>query len=239
MAWIWWAPLNNCAQARHVSSQRPLVTTNIKSIQYPRRRQRTNEIRIALLEAAVLSFSTKGYKHTTLAEIARLADVHVQTLYRLFNSKEDLAEAAAQQGVIACRQHFEEAEQDHIAFQIWRSWIEKTVLFLSSKGFVDHKQRQLLAPSSLMNDNYIVILYSGYEDLLAEYLAKDFGLDPKHSHLPRLAACALWSGNEAAIKRCAGLDIGENNLANSDFLLKESLGVVEETERLFASYLKQ
>ena len=141
--------------------------------------------------------------------------------------------------MIACRQHFEEAGQDHNAFQIWRSWIEKTVLFLSSKGFVDHKQRQLLAPSSLMNDNYIVILYSGYEDLLAEYLAKDFGLDPKHSHLPRLAACALWSGNEAAIKRCAGLDIGENNLANSDFLLKESLGVVEETERLFASYLKQ
>jgi AcrR family transcriptional regulator len=214
------------------------VKTKNKAIQYPRRQQRTSDIRIALLEAAVLSFSTKGYKHTTLAEIARSADVHVQTLYRLFKNKEELAGAAAEQGVNACRQHFEEAEQDQNAFQIWRSWIEKTVSFLSSKGFVDHKQRQLLAPSSLMNDNYIVILYSGYEDLLTEYLAKDFGLKPENSHLPRLAARALWSGNEAAIKRCAGLDTGEKRLSDSNFLLRESLSAVDEIERLFSTYLK-
>lgn len=207
-------------------------------IQYPRRKERSNRIRVALVEAAALSFSTKGYKHTTLTEIAQLADVHVQTLYRHFNTKEELAQAAAEQAISACRRHFEEASGDQNAFQIWRSYIKRTVSFLSEQGFVDHKQRQLLAPSSLMNDNYIVIVYSGYENLLTEYLAKDFGLDPKRSHLPRLAACALWSGNEAAIKRCAGLDIGENNLADSEFLLNESLGFVEETERLFASYLK-
>ena len=89
-----------------------------------------------------------------------------------------------------------------------------------------------------MNDNYIVILYSGYEDLLAEYLAKDFGLKPADSQLPRLAACALWSGNEAAIKRCAGLDTGEKRLTDSDLLLRESLKVVDEVERLFSNHLK-
>jgi AcrR family transcriptional regulator len=214
------------------------MKTKNNTIQYPRRKERTNKIRIALLEAAVLRFSTKGYKYTTLAEIARLADVHVQTLYRLFKSKEELAEAAAEQGVSACRQHFEEAQDGQNAFQIWRGWIEKTVSFLSSKGFVDHKQRQLLAPSSLMNDNYIVILYAGYENLLTEYLAKDFGLKAEDSHLPRLAACTLWSGNEAAIKRCAGLDTGEKRLTDPDFLLRESLRTVDETERLFSRYLK-
>lgn len=206
-------------------------------VQYPRRKEKTQQIREGLVTTAATMFSRKGYQHTTLAEIAAEADVHVQTLYRHFKSKDELAVAAASVSLNDCRAHFEDAPKDQSAFQIWRAWIRRTVTYLASLGFTEQKKEQLLAPSSLMDDKYLIIIYSGYEDLLTEYLARDFQLDPKHSRIPRLAACMLWSGNEAAIKRCAGLDRGVDTLADGDSLLDESLGVVDDVEKLFASYL--
>ena len=206
-------------------------------VQYPRRKEKSQQIRERLVTTAATMFSRKGYQHTTLNEIAAEADVHVQTLYRHFKSKDELAVAAATVGLNDCRAHFEEAPKGQSTFQIWRAWIRRTVTYLSSLGFTERKKEQLRAPSSLMNDKYLVIIYSGYEDLLTEYLARDFQLDPKHSRIPRLAACMLWSGNEAAVKRCAGLDSGVDTLADGDSLLDESLAVVDDVEKLFESYL--
>jgi AcrR family transcriptional regulator len=190
-----------------------------------------------LINAAATLFSRKGYQHTTLTEVAEEADVHVQTLYRHFKSKDDLAIEAATVALNDCRAFFESAPKNQTTFQIWRAWITRTVSYLSSLGFSDRKKDQLLASSSLMNDKYLVILYSGYEDLLTEFLARDFQLDPKDSRAPRLAACMLWSGNEAAVKRCAGLDGGVDTLTDRDSLLEESLGVIDDTEQLFANYI--
>lgn len=207
-------------------------------VHYPRRKEKTNQIRQDLVTTAATMFSRQGYQRTTLTEVAAAADVHVQTLYRHFKSKDDLAVAAATVGLNDCRTFFEQAPQGQNTFQIWHAWITRTVSYLSSFGFSDHKKEQLLAPSSLMNDKYLVIIYSGYEDLLTQYLARDFQLDPRHSRIPRLAACLLWSGNEAAVKRCAGLDRGVDTLADVDSLLEESLGVVDDVEKLFKQYIK-
>lgn len=206
--------------------------------QYPRRTKRKEQIRQQLILAAATLFSRKGYRHTTLADVADEAAVHVQTLYRHFKNKEELTAAAAAVLLNDFRSHFQSAPNDQSTFQTWRAWIERTVTFLASLGFDEHKKEQLLSPSSLMNDNFLLIIYSGYEDLLTEYLARDFRMDPKHSRLPRLAACTLWSGNEAAIKRCAGLDGGPDTIADNNSLLEESLGVVDDAEALFASYVK-
>jgi hypothetical protein len=73
---------------------------------------------------------------------------------------------------------------------------------------------------------------------LAEYLAKDFEMDPKIDRLPRLVACMLWSGNEAAMKRSAGLDTAKNILDFNDTLLTESLSVIDDVEKIFSSYIK-
>ena len=48
----------------------------------------------------------------------------------------------------------------------------------------------------------------------------------------------LWSGNEAAVKRCAGLDGGEDTLMDLDRILAESVGVVDDVEAAFGSYVK-
>jgi AcrR family transcriptional regulator len=205
---------------------------------YPRRTERRLQIRANLIRTAAIMFSRNGYSQTTLAEVAEAADVHVQTLYRHFNSKEDLALAAAETAMDDCQDYFENAGQLR-TFEIWRSWIEKTVSRLSTLGFDQRKKDQLLGPSSLMNDNYLVMIYSGYENLLTEYLAQEFKLNPEQSRIPRLAACMLCAGNEAAIKRCAGVDTGQDTLADLDSLVKESVGVVDDTQRLFLHLLRE
>ena len=206
---------------------------------YPRRTERRLQIRANLIRTAAILFSRNGYSFTTLAEIAKEAGVHVQTLYRHFSSKEDLALAAATTAMEDCRAYFDQASAEGLrGFQIWRNWIERTVTRLSSLGFDQRKKDQLLGPSSLMNDNYIVMIYTGYENLLTEHLARDFGLDPKVSRIPRMAACLLCAGNEAAIKRCAGLDTQLDSLDDLDSLVTESLGVGDNTQALFQEFLQ-
>ena len=191
-----------------------------------------------MINAANTLFARKGYQHTKLDEVAEEAGLHVQTLYRHFQAKEELASAAAEVLLNDCRAYFEGASNDRSTFEIWRGWIGRTVTYLSSLGFGEHKRRQLRSVSSLMNDNYLLAVYSGYEDLLSEYLALDFRMNPEYSRLPRLVACMLWSGNEAAVKRCAGLDSGRDTLMDENSLLAESVGVVDDVEAVFGSYVQ-
>ena len=205
--------------------------------QYPRRTEKKRQSRAQLINAANTLFARKGYQHTKLDEVADEAGLHVQTLYRHFKSKEELAAAAAEVLLNDCRAHFDNSASDRSTFEIWRAWITRTVSYLASLGFGEHKRRQLRSVSSLMNDYFLLAVYSGYEDLLTEYLALDFRMNPKHSRLPRLVACMLWSGNEAAVKRCAGLDRGHDTLMDDSSLLAESVGVVDDVEAVFASYV--
>jgi AcrR family transcriptional regulator len=207
-------------------------------VEYPKRTLKKNLNREKLVVAAALLFSRNGHMRTTLNDVASYAGVHVQTLYKHFKTKEELAIASAEIVVTDCRKKFEEKFETHCSFAIWRDWIESTVLYLTDLGIGIYKQEQIRSASSLLNDNYLLVVYSGYEDILTEYLAKDFGMDPKTDRLPRLVACMLWSGNEAAMKRCAGLDCANTDLDFDEAILGESLHVVDEVEKIFSTYIK-
>ncbi len=215
-----------------------LKETVIMPVQYPKRTHKKNLNREKLVVAAATLFSRNGHMSTTLNDVASHAGVHVQTLYKHFKTKEELAIASAEIVVQDCRKRFEEQFPSHSAFAIWRRWIEDTVSYLTDLGIGTYKQEQVRSASSLLNDNYLLVVYSGYEDLLAEYLAQDFKMDPKIDRLPRLVACMLWSGNEAAMKRSAGLDTTKNIPDFNETLLAESLGVIDDVEKIFCSYIK-
>ncbi len=51
------------------------------------RRARSEETRTRILDAARTAFTSRGYRATTIAEIARTADVHVDTIYELVGRK--------------------------------------------------------------------------------------------------------------------------------------------------------
>ena len=205
--------------------------------QYPRRTAKKKQSRAQLIKAANTLFARKGYRHTKLDEVAEDAGLHVQTLYRHFRTKEELATAAAEVLLNDCRAYFEGCSSEKSTFAIWREWIARTVTYLASLGFGELKRRQLRSVSSLMNDDYLLVVYSGYENLLTEYLALDFRMNPQHARLPRLVACMLWSGNEAAVRRCAGLDSRQDTLMDVNSLLAESVGVVNDVEAVFTNYV--
>ena len=208
------------------------------TIQYPKRKHKKQINRERLIESAKLLFSIHGYQDTTLDGVATKAGLHVQTLYRHFNNKDELAAAAAKSVLEQCRERFEAAPRDQSTFQIWRGFIRRAVIGLAPLGW-EHKRQQLQSASSMMNDNFLLIVYSGYEDILTEYLAKDFQLDPKHDHLPRLVASFLWSGNEASMKRCAGLDTDKDVLNDDEAVLAASLKVIDDVENIFEGYIKR
>ena len=66
------------------------------SVKYPKRTLKKNLNREKLAIAAVITFSRNGYPNTPLQEVADHAGVHVQTLYKQFKNKEELAIAAAE-----------------------------------------------------------------------------------------------------------------------------------------------
>ena len=207
------------------------------AISYPKRTEKKNKNREQLVDAADRLFATKGYQHTTLNDVAELAGLHVQTLYKHFKNKEELAIAAASTAVGHLKRHFDEASDGQSTFDVWRAFIIDSTAGLLPMGIGEHKREQLRAAFPV-NDNFLLIVYSGYEDVLTEHLAVDFQMDPKTNHLPRLVASFLWAGNEIALKRCAGLDTGEDGLDDAATIVEESLSVIDDIEKTFAGYIR-
>lgn len=208
------------------------------AISYPKRTETKNKNREQLIDAADRLFATKGYQHTTLNDVAETAGLHVQTLYKHFKNKEELAIASASTAVGHLKEHFDVASDGQSTFDVWRAFISDSLAGLLPMGIGEHKRAQLRAASSMMNDNFLLIVYSGFEDVLTEHLAADFQMDPKTSHLPRVVAAMLWAGNEIALKRCAGLDTGKEVLDNPAAIIEESLSVIDDIESTFVSYIR-
>ena len=207
------------------------------AIAYPKRTETKNKNREQLVDAADRLFATKGYQHTTLNDVAETAGLHVQTLYKHFKNKEELAIASASNAIAHLKEHFDAASDGQSTFDVWRAFIIDSMAGLLPMGIGEHKREQLRAAFPV-NDNFLLIVYSGYEDVLTEHLAVDFQMDPKTNHLPRLVASFLWAGNEIALKRCAGLDTGEDGLDDVATIVEESLSVIDDIEKTFAGYIR-
>lgn len=88
------------------------------SVQYPIRTKKKNLNREKLLMAATTLFSRNGYTDSTLDQVAAEAGLHVQTLYRHFKTKDELAIAAAEITIRDCRARFEREFPTLSTFQI-------------------------------------------------------------------------------------------------------------------------
>lgn len=161
---------------------------------FPLRTKRKMETRRKLVRAARQLFVSKGYHETTLEEIADAAGLHVQTLYRHFGTKQELARA----GDIYWLNLFEEAIENRpenvSTFKFWRDWMSETVetLLQEGQGFRTHLKVSHSTPTIL---GAALEIRGRYETLLTEHLAKDFQMDAEGVSTPRLVACMLMAGN--------------------------------------------
>lgn len=174
-------------------------------VQYPLRERRKQRTRAALIDAAIGLFSTKGYDDTTLEEVADHAGLHVQTLYRHFPSKPELAIAVDRRQIEQFRQAIEDPARTNDTFEFWRGQIvfNTTQLEQETGGLSNFREllrQQHRSPSIALR---LHTLNDEYEDLLTASLAKDFRMDPVGDRLPRLVACMLVAGNRHVVNRWA------------------------------------
>lgn len=191
---------------------------------FPLRTKRKMETRKKLVRASRQLFVTKGYDETTLEEIAEAAGLHVQTLYRHFGTKQELARA----GDIYWLNLFEEAiakrEPAVSTFKFWRDWMEDTVKQLLAEGetFRTHLKASHSTPTIL---GASLEIRSRYETLLTEHLAQDFNMDHEGISTPRLVACMLMAGNAYARARFVDHDTD---------LHSDTLKVIDTVTEMFA-----
>lgn len=168
-------------------------------IQYPLREKRKKKIRSDLMLAAVELFADKGYEQTTLAEVADQAGTHVQTLYRHFPTKADFVAEAWHESLIKFETFFSARTCDSLT--AWRNWIELQAIELTREGNAKYRKRQTFFWQIPYVSSKTFDFWFRYQEVLAEGIADDMGVDVADSPLPMLIAAMLWGGNSNTARR--------------------------------------
>ena len=193
---------------------------------YPRREKRKQKSREALIQAALDLFASKGFEETTLDDIASRADLHVQTLYRHFPTKNDLAVAIDRTRLDEFRELF--ADRKVSTLEFWRTWLIKT-----TEEWTKHSKQYRAALTNLQTVPTISTTLLGtwysYERVLEEGLRLEFGSDVDDP-FPIMIACALWGGHRHAIYNWF-IEGGTGDLTSA------SVAVVEQVIRRFGPQL--
>jgi len=151
------------------------------------RRKRRTDSKARLIKAAAELFEEYGYEDATLEAIADRAGLHVQTLYRHFENKHDLAFALMFDNL----RHFEEffAMRTSDSLHAWREWVERNANYAI-------KQKQVLWNSAtIRTSNRYLVYWHQYEAVLAEGIAEDMGVEAADDLRPMLIACMLVGSN--------------------------------------------
>jgi AcrR family transcriptional regulator len=181
------------------------------------KRRRANHL--ALIDAASDLFAERGFSQTTMEDIADAADLHVQTLYRHFPTKNALAAAI---DVEAFRQAVASRETDALAF--WRAHVGA-----SAKGVMRRDGGALFLQyvTNPAQDPKLKAaradLRIGSQDILTEAIGEDFDLEGLSPHLPILIANMLWGGNADAVGRWSEQgsdDLSERVVATADTVIE-------------------
>jgi len=191
---------------------------------FPRRSRRKRETRQRIVEAAEALFRQVGFNNATMQAIAEAADVHVTTLFTHFKSKRDLSDAISDMILEAMALAFEESRGKRPFFEFMRK--------LTENACREHLRRseQNLAMGRLFGaDEDFTASWMTYErrqiELLASYIAVDFGLDLAVDYRPTLIANMIVGGNIMVHQRWVD---SEGTLD----LTRESLAVLDAVETL-------
>ena len=79
---------------------RPVRSSQPRLYASPRRQKQAAETKTAILDAARSLFSERGWSGTGMRDVARAAEVSVETVYALFGSKPELFQAAFDAAVV-------------------------------------------------------------------------------------------------------------------------------------------
>lgn len=203
----------------------------MSTTQFPLREKRKAATRISLIRSAQALFASQGYEDTTLEEVAGHAGLHVQTLYRHFASKQELATAGDQDLLARFKDAIRDPQRRTNTFSFWREWVrEAATRVTQDDGGQQYREFLLQRWTSQLVSSQLIRIGHEYEDLLTESLARDFQLSATGTGTPRLVAIMLWGVN-AHVQRL--------HARNADFdLASEAVAVIDSVESLFGHFVR-
>ncbi len=151
--------------------------------------------RKAIEDAAIALFAERGYQATTVADIARAADIAPRTFFAYYRSKEDVLFGDADHMFDELEAHLRERPAGESTFDGLRRWIDEVMTEQFDEA--DERERtvrELVAANESLQARERRLM-GRFEDLLATAVATDLGDEPSALR-PRMVAAAavaaLW-----------------------------------------------
>ncbi len=177
------------------------------TVTYPLRQQRRKANRCALIDAAESLFAEHGFEKTTMCNIADSAELHVQTLYNHFPTKQSIATALEGEKLRLARSN---SPLDTLEF--WSHWVElNATTQLTQDGGIAFFRYIHASETDPRIAGVRAGIARAYVEVLADGIAEDFGFNRRVDRLPIVIAYMLWGANADAVKRWMDKD-GEADL---------------------------
>jgi AcrR family transcriptional regulator len=201
-----------------------------QAAKFPRRTIRRRETRAKIVAAASRLFRQVGYAEATMAAIADAADVHVTTLFTHFKTKSELAATLGDAAIDDLAAAIAEARGKAAFFDFFRG-----VVVAAAKAYQKNTGHNIAFGHELRLDPELAFGWVSYEsrqiDLLARYIADDYGLDREVDARPMLIASLLMASNTFAHDRWleskGGLDLIGETLRSLDIAQTMAEAVLE------------
>ncbi len=175
------------------------------------RERKKDQTRDALSRAAFVLFQSKGYEGTTVAEIARAANVSRRTFFRYFSTKDALLFVDEGERLSMFRALLNNREPEEGAFAA----IHRSCIALSRRLMQD--RTQIIARASIIGASPALSKQERQQDLAWEHAITDAllaGIDdpsPLASRRARALGGAIWGGIRATMSEWHG-DQGRSDL---------------------------
>lgn len=167
---------------------------------FPLREQRKAQTRHKLMQAAATLFARNGYDATTLEDVAEAAGLHVQTLYRHFPTKQDLATAGDQDLLERFRSQISASDRPGSTFDFWRDWVAQATDWVMQDGGENYRRYLNSSAGLPLVAVRLKAIQDQYEDLLTESLARECAPCNALVSPPRLIAGMLLAGHNYVLR---------------------------------------
>ena len=197
------------------------------------RKELKAETRQRLILAAEDLFNELGYNATTLEAIAKRAGFHVQTLYRHFDNKVQLAMSGEEEQLADFTVAIRNPDRASTTIQFWRDYVNTaaTNVVIEDGGQAYRKALESYRDTLALSPA-LARIGRDYRSLLAEFLEQDVALvdAAERREIARLIAITLWGANEHVIS---------NLRRKAEFdLVQEAVAIIDRVENLYSHILK-
>jgi AcrR family transcriptional regulator len=182
-----------------------------------RRDRKKKETRRLILKCANALFHKQGYAATTLENIAAQAHVHKQTILRYFGSKEEIALAFRQLAIDQFKKGLLDPARKLSVLEYWRDFVKASATEVAQRGDMLRHSKLIESEPGLMAAS--LAIHIQYEDLLAQALSREAGLDPVDDIDSRLLAAFLVAGNFAIARELMNRNGLENYVSRALYVI--------------------